>query len=151
MDKKLIECLKLLFEMIKNSHRSDRELAKSLGVSQPTVTRKRAILEKEGYTKEYTIVPNFVKLGYDFLAVTFLSFAEDRPELFDKAREWTKSQPSVLFAADGGGFGMNSIMVSVHKSYSDYSRLLTKLRQDWQPNLRQIERARAFRVQVISF
>ncbi|MCJ7767050.1 Lrp/AsnC family transcriptional regulator [Candidatus Bathyarchaeota archaeon] len=139
MDRKEKESLRLLFEMIRNSRRSDRELAKSLGVSQPTVSRKRAILEKEGYIKEYTLVPNFVKLGYDFLAVTFLSFAEDRPELFDKAREWTKAQPSVLFAADGGGLGMNSIMVSVHKTYGDYSMLLTKLRQDWQPNLRQIE------------
>lgn len=139
MDRKEQECLKLLFEMIRDSLRSDRGLAKSLGVSQPTVTRKRAILEKEGCTKEYTLVPNFVKLGHDFLGVTFLSFAEDRPELFDKAREWTKAQPSVLFAADGGGLGMNSIMVSVHKTYGDYSRLLAKLRKDWQPNLRQIE------------
>lgn len=139
MDRKSKESLRLLFEMIKNSRRSDRELAKSLGVSQPTVTRKRAILEKEGYIEEYTIVPNLLKLGYDFLAVTFLSFAEDRPELFEKAKVWTKAQPSVLFAADGGGLGMNSIMISAHKRYGDYSRLLTKLRQDWQPNLRQVE------------
>lgn len=34
---------------------------------------------------------------------------------------------------------MNSIMVSAHKSYGDFSNLITKLRQDWQPNLRQVE------------
>jgi len=40
-------------------------------------------------------------MGYDFIAVTFLSFAEARPELFSKAKEWTKNQPSVIFAANG--------------------------------------------------
>jgi DNA-binding Lrp family transcriptional regulator len=133
------ENVKLLLEMIQNSRRSDRQLARALKVSQPTVTRKRAILEKEGYIKEYTLIPDLTKLEYDFVALTFLSFAEDKPELFDKAREWTKNQSSVLFAADGQGFGMNSIMVSAHKSYGDYSRLITRLREDWQPNLRKVE------------
>jgi DNA-binding Lrp family transcriptional regulator len=31
--------LKLIAELMKNSRRSDRELAKAVGVSQPTVTR----------------------------------------------------------------------------------------------------------------
>jgi len=39
--------LKLLFALIKNSKRSDRDLAKILGFSQPTVTRLRKALEKE--------------------------------------------------------------------------------------------------------
>lgn len=91
MDRKEKESLMLIFEMIRNSRRSDRELARSLRVSQPTATRKRTFIEKEGYIKEYTVVPDLVKLGYDFIAVTFLSFAEDKPELFDKARDWTKN------------------------------------------------------------
>jgi DNA-binding Lrp family transcriptional regulator len=44
---------KLLWELMKNSRNSDRQLARSLGTSQPTVTRRRTILEKsfiEGYT-----------------------------------------------------------------------------------------------------
>ena len=51
---------KLLFELMKNSHRSDRQLAKALGVSQPTVTRRRAILEKD-YIEGYTVIPKFGK------------------------------------------------------------------------------------------
>jgi DNA-binding Lrp family transcriptional regulator len=133
------ENAKLLFEMIENSRRSDRELARVLKVSQPTVTRKRTILEKEGYIKEYTLIPDLTKLEYDFVALTFISFTEDTPELFDKAREWTKKQTSIIFAADGQGLGMNSIMISAHKSYGEYSHLITKLREDWQPNLREIE------------
>ena len=33
--------ISLLFELLRNSNRSDRDLAKTIGVSQPTVTRTR--------------------------------------------------------------------------------------------------------------
>ncbi len=67
---------------------------------------------------------------------TFLSFGQPpKPELIEKAKEWTKKQPSVIFAADGTGISMNSVMVSIHKDYASFSKLLTKLREDWQPNL----------------
>jgi len=131
--------LRLLFALMKGARRSDRELAKTLGISQPTVTRQRTVLEKEGYIQEYTVIPDLVKMGYDFVAVTFLSFAEDSPELFDKARKWTKARPCVIFAANGEGLSMNSIMVSVHKNYASYSKLITELRRDWQPNLKNTE------------
>lgn len=127
--------LKILFELVKGARRSDRELAKATGVSQPTVTRTRTRLEKMGFMKEYTILPDLKKMGYELLAFTFMSFAEDRPELFIKAREWITKQSSVIFANNGEGLGMNSVMVSVHKDYTSYSRLLTQLRRDWQPNL----------------
>ncbi len=45
---------KLLLELLKNSHRSDRQLAREMGTSQPTVTRMRNKLEKNGWIKEYT-------------------------------------------------------------------------------------------------
>jgi len=46
----------LLFELMKNSCRSDRTLVKVLKSSQPTITRKRAKLEKE-LIEGYTAVP----------------------------------------------------------------------------------------------
>jgi DNA-binding Lrp family transcriptional regulator len=127
--------LKLTIELIKNSRRSDRELAKTLGVSQPTVTRIRTKLEKTGFLQEYTTIPDLRKMGYELLAFTFMSFAEDRPELFAKAKEWVQKQPSVIYANNGIGRGMNSMMVSLHKEYASYSQLITQLKQDWQPNL----------------
>jgi DNA-binding Lrp family transcriptional regulator len=79
--------LRLVSELMKNSRRSDRELAKTIGVSQPTVSRAVKRLEKEGYIQEYTIIPNFVKLGYRILALTFVKLKQpldeqeiDRPE-----------------------------------------------------------------------
>jgi len=40
--------LKFISELMKNSRRSDRELARVLGLSQPTVGRMMKKLEKEG-------------------------------------------------------------------------------------------------------
>lgn len=131
--------MKILFELLKGARRSDRELARAIGVSQPTVTRTRTKLEKAGFVKEYTIIPDLRKMGYELLVFTFMSFSEDKPELFDKAREWTKKQPSVIYANNGEGPGMNSMMLSIHKDYASYTCLITDLRRDWQPNLTNLQ------------
>ena len=69
--------MKLLAELMKNSKTSDRELATKLGVSQPTVSRIRAKLEREGYIKEYTLVPDFHKLGFEIMAVTLVKLKRE--------------------------------------------------------------------------
>jgi DNA-binding Lrp family transcriptional regulator len=43
--------LELISERMKNSRRSDRDLAKAIGVSQPTVSRMIKKLENEGIIK----------------------------------------------------------------------------------------------------
>jgi DNA-binding Lrp family transcriptional regulator len=140
MSKKEETKYKLLSELMKGARRSDRELAKAMKTSQPTVTRKRTILEKEGLIREYTILPDLGKMGYEIVALTFLSFEQPpRPDVLERAREWTEKQPSVIFAADGEGLGMNSVMVSAHKDYASLIELLTKLRQDWQANLKEVQ------------
>ena len=45
--------MKILYELIKNSNRSDHKLSKVIGISQPTVTRLRNQLEKEGYIQAF--------------------------------------------------------------------------------------------------
>jgi DNA-binding Lrp family transcriptional regulator len=51
--------LKLVAELFRNSRKSDREMARKLGVSQPTVSRMRGKLESEGVIQEYTIIPDY--------------------------------------------------------------------------------------------
>lgn len=128
--------LSLLFQMITNSKRSDRDIAKILDISQPSVTRLRRSLEKDGLIREYTVIPDLAKMGYEIIACTFLAFSESRPDLFDKARAWTKKQSCVIFAHNGEGLGMNSMMISAHRNYASFSKLITTLRQDWEPNLK---------------
>ncbi len=68
----------LLRELLKNSKRSDRELSRILRVSQPTVTRARNRLEKNGTVQDYTITPDFTKMGFELLVI---NFAKLRPEI----------------------------------------------------------------------
>ena len=136
--------VKLLFELIKNSKRSDRELAKVLGVSQPTITRMRTKLEKKEI-KEYTVIPDLAELGYELLAVTFVNLrgkaqsAETQKETMEKCKKWIMNHPNIVFASDGSGIGSDGMMVSLHKNYTDYSELISKLRVDWSETVGEIK------------
>jgi len=131
----------LLFELIKNSKNSDRNIAKILGVSQPTVTRMRKKLEEKAII-EYTVTPNLTELGYELMAVTFVNTRgdvkseEERGEALEK---WMMEQPNIVFACDGNGMGMNGVMVSIHKDYTDFLKLVMKLRTEWSETLREIK------------
>jgi DNA-binding Lrp family transcriptional regulator len=126
--------LRLISELMKNSHRSDRELAKMIGISQPTVTRARSRLEKEGIIKEYTMIPDFRKLGFELLAITFSRFSkelssEERDELRKTAREIEKKNPeAILIAAKGMGLGFNRVFISFHRNYSSYMKVISLIK-----------------------
>ena len=129
--------LKLLFEFMKNSKRSDREIAKIIGVSQPTITRMRQRLEKKAIV-EYTVIPDWAELGFEIVAFTFVK-ATKQPELTEKAKEWTMKNPNVVFASGGEGMGMDCAMISFHKNFSDFSNFITNLRMAWAENLKDLQ------------
>lgn len=110
--------------MLINSKKSDREIAKHLGLSQATISRLRTRLEKEGYIKTYTIVPDFVKLGYEILAFTFIKMKsyptpEEAQKMVQHGKEWVGKHSNVIFASDGEGLGgKDVIMISFHRNYS---------------------------------
>jgi len=127
--------LKLICELMKNSRKSDRELAKAIGCSQPTVTRLRNKLEKEGYIKEYTAIPDFHKLGFEIIAITFSKFlkeptSEERKELRRASRELEKKNPrAILIAASGMGLGFNRVFISFHENYSSYIETISLIKK----------------------
>jgi len=129
-----VNLTKLLFALIKNSNRSDRELAKALQLSQPTVTRLRKILEKEAI-KQYTVIPNLSYLGFDLISFTFSTTKELVNPLEDKAKKWTVEQPSIMFASTGQGMDADAIMVAVHKDYADFAKFYQNFRKDWSGSL----------------
>ena len=119
--------IKLLYEMMKNSKRSDREIAKIIGVSQPTITRMRQRLEKTGYIRDYTVIPNLEKLGYEIAAFTFMTMANSNVK-GESTNEWIESNPKIVFSASGNGInGKNSITVSIHENFTDYSNFMSEL------------------------
>jgi len=131
--------LLLLHELLKNSKRSDRDLAKILRVSQPTLTRMRKRLEKEGYIFEYTAIPNLTKLGFEIIAFTFLNIDrfDSKTQDFDyalgeRAHKWLAHSTKILFASGGEGLeGKNCMMISVHRDFTDFSDFISDFRAQW--------------------
>jgi len=130
--------LKLVSELFKNSRRSDRQLAKALGVSEPTISRVIRKLEREGVIKEYTLVADFRKLGIELVAFTFGVWSpekmKDHPqdERVEKAKRFLSEHPNVIYASSGQGLKMDRLMVTVHKSYQDYSEFMRQARAEWE-------------------
>ncbi|MCW4031066.1 MAG: AsnC family transcriptional regulator [Candidatus Bathyarchaeota archaeon] len=120
---------KLLIELMKDSHRSDRKLAKALGVSQPTVTRRRALLERE-LIEGYTIIPKFGKIGFEIAAFTFLKgklkqqTGQEKEKALENLNEWYMNQPNVLLVMEGRGMGWDAVCVSLHENYSDFAEFI---------------------------
>jgi DNA-binding Lrp family transcriptional regulator len=114
----------LLEELLKNSKRSDRELAKSLGKSQATITRMRNKLAKDGMIEKFTVIPNLVEMGFEIMAITCFK-AKLLPEIIEKEVKWAWTKPNVIFSAKTEGMGKNAMMISIHKNYTNYANFLT--------------------------
>ena len=123
--------LKLICELMKNGRRSDRELAKAIDSSQPTVSRTIKKLEKEGIIKEYAVIPDFRKLGFELMAITFCKFAkEPSSEEFNEIRKHSiqvarKRNEASLMALNGMGLGYNRVFITFHKNYSSYVKAIS--------------------------
>jgi len=120
---------RLVSELLKDSKRSDRDLAKILKVSQPTVTRMRHRLVREGVIREFTAVPDFAKLGYEIMAVTVAKArATLTPNEQERAKKLVLEEPRVIFVASAEGMGRNGVMISFHKDYADFCNFMSNLK-----------------------
>ena len=121
---------KVLSEFMKNSRLSDREVAKKVGCSPPTVTRIRGKLERDGVIKEYTVIPDFNRLGLGLMALTFSRFASSlnekkRKEAKKYYREKTEEErvkgksasQKIVMQEQGKGLGYSGVTISLHKDY----------------------------------
>jgi len=117
---------KLLFELVKNSRRSDRTLAKVLNSSQPTITRRRTRLEKD-FIEGYTAIPKWEKIGFEVVAFTFVKTnrnytrREQGKPILSEGREWLVKHPNIIFALAGEGMEWDGLIISYHTNYSDYA------------------------------
>jgi DNA-binding Lrp family transcriptional regulator len=120
---------KLMFELIKDSHRSDRQLAKALGISQPTVTRRRTMLENN-YLEGYTVIPKFGHMGYELVTFTFMKSkvkykkGAEKEAALNKMKEHFMKKPNVVLVTTGQGMGSDIVCISLHENYSDYANFV---------------------------
>jgi Lrp/AsnC family transcriptional regulator for asnA, asnC and gidA len=135
---------RLVSELMKNGRRSDRELARVMGVSQPTVTRARTRLEKEGCIREYTLIPDFKKLGYHIMAMIFLKLShplsrEEREEMFKGTLQLREGNlNSVFLVMDGIGMGEDIVIISFFRNFSEYSRYVQATRTEMTGRLKSL-------------
>jgi DNA-binding Lrp family transcriptional regulator len=127
--------LKVLIELMKNSHRSDRELARAVGVSQPTISRTREKLEKRGMIKEYTIIPDYQQLGLSLMSITFTKMKgplskEILNDLKKRARNTMSENPSALILGNTGmGCNADYVTIVFHKDYSEYTEFMRDIKE----------------------
>jgi DNA-binding Lrp family transcriptional regulator len=124
-DVKKGKLMSLLLEYLKDSNRSDRQIAKVLGVSQPTVSRMRSRLLEEGLVRHFSAIPDFAKMGYEIMAFSFVKFNMGQVmKIEEKTKEWMQSHPEIIFSSRAEGMGMDAVTVSLHKNYAEYKNFV---------------------------
>lgn len=88
---------------------------------------------EQGVIQGFTIIPDFVKIGYEIMAITLIKAMEmftkkDYADIRSQGLTWLKKEPAIIMGGACEGMGMNSFILSLHKSYSDYSKFMLKLR-----------------------
>ena len=124
--------MELLLEYLKDSSKSDRQLAKTMGVSQPTVSRMRSKLLAEGVVKHFSAFPDFAKMGYEIMTFTCAKFNMDKVvEIKEKAERWAQQNPEIIFTSRAQGMGMDAVAISIHKNYAAYDAFVKRNRLWW--------------------
>ncbi|MDH5267069.1 MAG: Lrp/AsnC family transcriptional regulator [Candidatus Bathyarchaeota archaeon] len=122
---------KVLVELLKDSKKSDRKLAELVGVSQPTVTRTRSKLVKNGTIRDFTIIPDFAKIGFEIMAITTGVYKVPRSkELIEREQKWLNKHPNIIFASKAQGMGKDAVMISFHRSYAEYDAFVNDLKAE---------------------
>jgi DNA-binding Lrp family transcriptional regulator len=124
-DKKKAKLISLLQEYLKDSNRSDKEIAKALGVSQPTASKMKARLLEEGFIRQFTAIPDFAKMGFEILAISFVKFNTERLREMEASSEgWAHSQSGIIFSSRAEGMGFDAVTLSLHRNYAEYDKFL---------------------------
>ena len=79
---------KILAELLKDSKRSYRDIARAVGVSASTVINHVNRLESAGVIKDYTVRLDFERLGYELTVITEMTVS--RGKLLETQEEIAK-------------------------------------------------------------
>ncbi len=110
----------ILFQLLRNSKLSDREIAKKLKTSQSTITRTRHKLENR-IIKSYTLIPDLSKLDIKLIAFTFSNCTRPTKDLMKTINEFIEQQPNIVFVGHGEGMRKTGVIVSFHKDFADFT------------------------------
>ncbi len=108
---------KILIELLKDSRRSYRELAKAIGISAATVINHIQRLEQAGVITDYTVLIDFERIGFELTAVTEMTVS--RGKLLETQEEIAKL-PYVCAVYDVTG-EIDSIVIAKFKNRRELS------------------------------
>ena len=115
--------LRILGLLLENSRLSCREMARLLGVSTGTVSKRLRRLEASGLVKGFTVLLDHEKLGYEITVVTAITVSGGK--LLEVEREIAKL-PGVCAVYDVTG-PVDVIVIAKFKSRQDLSRFTKSL------------------------
>jgi len=114
---------RLLRELLKDSNRSYRELARSIGVSAATVINHVQRLESAGVIKDYTVQLDHERLGYELTVITEITVSKGK--LLETEEEIAKiSNACAVYDITGL---TDAMVVAKFKSRKDLSDFTKKL------------------------
>ena len=114
---------RMLRELLKNSKRSYRELAKSIGVSAATVINHIQRLESAGVIAGYTVRLDSERLGYDLTVITEITVSKGK--LLEVEEDIAKI-PNVCAVYDVTGL-TDAMVIAKFKSRRSLSDFTKKL------------------------
>ncbi len=147
INKKMLD---LISELTKNAKKSDRDIAKKLKISQPTVTRLRKKLEDKGYITDYTTLLDLSKLGFEIVSFIFFKTKKGGGKKIENAaHSMIRENPNIVYAGFGSGLhGQNTMLVCIHKDFTDYTKCLEEFKKRWKDNIDHLD---SFLVSIKSF
>jgi DNA-binding Lrp family transcriptional regulator len=114
---------RLLGELLKDSKRSYRELARAIGVSAATVINHVQRLESAGVIKDYSVRLDHERLGYELTVITEITVSKGK--LLETEEEIAKiSNACAVYDVTGL---TDAMVVAKFKSRSDLSDFTKKL------------------------
>jgi len=125
--------IQVFFEILKDGRIPDKHIAQKIKTTQPTVTRIRQKLEREGYIQKYSPVVDFRKIGISIIVVTMFKWADYSVEKEQEdARKDILHMPELLSISRGEGMrGKTNIIISAHRNFKSYEDFVRVLRKKW--------------------
>jgi Lrp/AsnC family transcriptional regulator for asnA, asnC and gidA len=114
---------RILRELGKDSRKSLRKLASSIGASPSAISERIRRMESAGIIKGYTASFDYLKLGYEFVAIVQISISGGN---LLEVQKKISSMPGVVAVYDVTG-QYDSIAILMRKSRSELSALIKKV------------------------
>ncbi|MCO6041473.1 Lrp/AsnC family transcriptional regulator [Thermococcus alcaliphilus] len=121
IDKFDLQIMKIL---AKNSRINYRQLAELLNTTRQRVSRRLEKLEREGIIKKYTIIPDFDRLGYTYVAIG-LSLKPGAP--VDKIIETLKEDEEIKVIQRAIGYHQLIVHIVAPKNMKEIERKIHEL------------------------